>query len=78
MKVESGKKVQFMFINFGTIPRTMKEFDDMTKFWLGFQQALNQIGLKCEEVEENFKKENHHSRMKMQSKRLVMMHSKGC
>ena len=28
----------------------MKQFEDMTKFLLGFRQALNQIGLKYEEV----------------------------
>ena len=66
-----------MFINFESIPRTMKQFEEMTKFWLGFPQAHNQIGLKYEEVKKNFKKENHHSRMK-QSKRFVMIRSKGC
>ncbi len=49
-KIEPSKKVQFMFINFDSIPRAMKMFEDMTKFWMGFPQALNQIGLKYEEV----------------------------
>ena len=67
-----------MFINFEAIPRTIKQFEEMTKSWFGFPQALNQIGLKYEEVKKNFKKENLHSRMKKQSKRFVMIHSKGC
>ena len=49
-KAEGGKTVQVMFIHFEAVPRTMKQFDDMTKFWVGFPQALNQIGLKFEEV----------------------------
>ena len=49
-KAEGEKKTQYMFIHFEAIPRNMKEFENMEKFWLGFSQALNRIGLKFEEV----------------------------
>ena len=39
-----------MFSHFEAIPRTMKEFENMEKFWLGFPQALRRIGLEFEEV----------------------------
>jgi hypothetical protein len=39
-----------VFITFETIPRTLKDFDNLTKYWVGFPPALNQIGLKYDEV----------------------------
>ena len=40
-----------MFITFDAIPRTLKQCENMSKSWVGFPQAINQIGLKYEEVE---------------------------
>ena len=62
-KVEESKKepqkekpkTQLVFITFDAIPRTLKQFENMSKTWLGFPQALNQIGLKYEAVEKRLK-----------------------
>ena len=34
---------------------TLKQFENMSKTWLGFPTALNQIGLKYEEVEKRLR-----------------------